>query len=181
MSQTLSTQGTNHPDMEDTEIAHLAGFIDAVGSVTVHVSKNDSYKLGYNYTPVVRASRPMNDNDPLLGKLLEYADEQGVRYSLSEKSHAKDRDSMSYEFFCKRPDGVKRFLEPLLPYLVAKYEPALILLEHVIPRIEDGLHLEKEGFYELMEFADAIRQNDRQKSIKKYDQEYFANEWSITQ
>lgn len=181
MSQTLSTQGTNNPDMEDTDIAHLAGFIDAAGSVTVHVSKNESYRLGYVYKPVVTASRPFGESDALLGKLLDYADQKGIKYTLSENTHTKEGDRKSHKFLCKDPESIRRFLEPMLPYLVANYEPALIMLEQIVPRMEDGLHLEKDGFVDLMEFADVLRSNERQKAKNKYNQQYFANEWSIAQ
>jgi hypothetical protein len=40
----------------------------------------------------------------------------------------------------------------MLPHLVTQYERAVVMLEQIVPRIEDGFHREKEGFYELMEF-----------------------------
>jgi hypothetical protein len=76
--------------MDDKNIAHLVGVLDAVGIVTVHVSKNDKYSIGYQYQAVARIIRPIDENDPILGKLLAYCDENGIKYSLSEKSHGKD-------------------------------------------------------------------------------------------
>lgn len=178
-TQQLQTRGGSNPDMEDTEIAHLAGVLDAVGTVSVHVSKNDRYSIGYQYQAVVRVIRPMDDNDPLMGKLMAYSDELGVKHSISEKSHGPDSDSKSYEWFCKNPESIRRFLEPMLPYLVTQYEKAVIMLEQIVPRIEDGLHREKQGFYELMEFADMIREDNRRGTELKYTQDYFAEEWSI--
>jgi len=178
-TQQLQTRGKHSPDVNDTEIAHLAGLLDAVGTVTVHVSKNDKYSIGYQYQAVVRVIRPMDDNDPILGKLLAYCDENGVKYSLSETSHGKDWDSKSYEWLCKNPESIRRFLEPMLPYLVTQYKRSVIMLEQIVPRMEDGLHLKKEGFYELMEFADMIRDGNTRGTERKYDQESFGEEWSI--
>jgi len=47
--------------------------------------------------------------------------------------------------------------------------------------MEDGFHLKKEKFYELMEFADMIRDGNTRGTERKYNQEYFKEEWSITQ
>lgn len=177
-AQTSNARGNQYPDVEDTEIAHLAGLLDAVGTVTVHVSKNDKYSIGYQFQAVVRIIRPMDDDDPLLGKLMAYCDENGIKYSISEKSHGPDKDSKSYEWFCKNPESIRRFLEPMLPYLVTQYEKVVVMLEQIIPRIEDGLHREKEGFIELMEFADMIRDSRRGTEVK-YTKGYFEEEWSI--
>jgi len=181
MTQQLKTRGEKDPNVEEEEIAHLAGVIDAVGTVTVHITKNDSYSVGYNFEPIVRLIRPKDDNDPILGKVLAYCDENGIKHSISEKSHGPERSSESYEFMIKSPESVRRFLEPMLPHLVTKYEPALVMLEHIVPRMEDDLHLNKEGFYKLMEFADAIRASIRRGTESKYDQQYFAEEWSLAE
>lgn len=179
----LQTQGEKAPDVDDTDIAHLAGVLDAAGTVTVHVTKNKRYSIGYQYSAVVELSRPANDDDPLLGKLLAYCDEYGVRYKLSEGVNDDGGGSTSYRWACNSPDNIGRFLEPILPYLVTEYESAVLVLEQIIPRMEDGLHTEKAGFYELMEFADAVRHSNprSRRQDLKYDQDYFAEEWSVVE
>jgi hypothetical protein len=71
----------------------------------------------------------------------------------------------------------------MLPYLVTEYESSVIMIEQILPRIEDGLHTEKQGLYELMEFADMVREtNPRRRSPElKYDQDYFAEAWSVAE
>lgn len=179
----LQTQDRKPLDVDETDIAHLAGVLDAAGTVMVHVTKNKRYSIGYQYSAVVKISRPANDDDPLLGKLLAYCDENGVRYKLSKDSNKEDSDSKSYRWVCNKPDDIERFLEPLLPFLVSEYESAVIMIEQIIPRMKDGLHTEKEGFYELMEFADTVREsNPRRRSPGlKYDQDYFAETWSVAE
>lgn len=179
-TQQLQPRGKNNPDMEDTSIAHLAGVFDTIGTVTVHVSENDKYRIGYQFQPVLRLIRPMND-DPLLGKVMAYCEENGVRYSLSEKSHGPGADTKSHEWVCKDPDSIERFFEPMLPYLVTKYEPAMVMIKEITPRVKDDKHLEKEGLYELMEYADMIREPIRRGTEIKYSQKYFEKEWSIAE
>ena len=180
-SKQLQTQGEKTPDVDETDIAHLAGVLDATGTVTVRVTKNKRYSIGFQYSAVVELSRPANDDDPLLGKLLAYCDEYGARYKLSEA--VNENGSKSYRWVCNSPDNIERFLEPLLPFLVTEYESAVIMIEQIIPRMNDGLHTEKEGFYELMEFADVVRDSNprNRRSDLKYDQDYFAEAWSVAE
>jgi len=178
----LLTQGEKTPDVDDTDIAHLAGVVDAIGTVTVRVTKNERYSIGYQYSAVVQISRPANDDDPLLGKLLAYCDEYGAKYKLTEESD-DDGKGESYRWMCNSPDDIERFLDPLLPHLVTEYESAVIMIEQILPRIEDSLHTEKRGFYELMEFADMVRESNPQRRSPelKYDQDYFAEAWSVAE
>ena len=183
-TQELGTQDEQAPDVDETDIAHLAGVIDAAGTVTVHVTKNDRYSIGYQYSAVVELSRPANDDDPLIGKLLAYCDEYGVRYKLSEGFNDDEGgNSKSYRWVCNSPDNIERFLKPMLPFLVTEYESAVIMMEQIIPRMKDDLHTEKGGFYELMEFADVVRGSNprRKRSDPKYNQDYFAETWSVSQ
>jgi len=168
--------------VDKTDIAHLAGVLDAAGTVTVRITKNKRYSIGYQYSAMVELSRPANDDDPLLGKLLTYCDEYGARYKLSEQSD-HDGKGKSYRWRCNSPDNIERFLEPMLSYLVTEYESAVIMIEQIIPRMEDGLHTEKGGFYELMEFADAVRKSNprSRRSDLQYDQDYFAETWSVAE
>lgn len=167
--------------MEDTEIAHLAGVFDAIGTATVHITKNDRYTIGYQFQAILRLIRPKDDSDPLMGKLMAYCDENGVRYSISEKSHGANQDTESYEWVCKNPESIRRFLEPMVPYFVTNYEGAVLMLEQVIPRMEDNQHQEKGGFYELMGIADQLRRSNRRGPDVKYDQDYFAEKWSLSE
>lgn len=164
--------------MEETEVAHLAGAFDTAGSITVQINKNDSYAIGYQFRPILRLQRPGGDEDPLIGKLMAFCEEQGVKYSISKKSHGADRDTQSVEWSVKDKESIERFLKPLIPHLVTEYVKAAIMLDEILPRIEDGFHQERETFYELMEYADKLREANRGPSVK-YDQEYFEEEWDL--
>lgn len=165
--------------MNSEEIAHLAGVFDAVGTLTVHITKNDRYTIGYQFQPMIRLFRPAGKEDPLMGKLMAFCDERGIKYGIAEKAHAKDRDSTSYEWKVKNPESIERFLEPLLPYLVTTFPRATLMLEQIIPRVKDGHHTEKETFYELMKYADELRGPINKGTDAKYTQEYFEKEWGL--
>jgi len=180
-TQQLQTREKHSPDVNDTEIAHLAGIFDIIGAITVNIAKDDDYKIGYNFQPVCRITYPVYENDPMMGKIMEYCSQNSVKYSLAEVSHGKGRDGTSNRMEIKRPEDIERFLEPLLPYLVSKYHPAMIMIEQILPGVKKSEHRDKSGFYKLIGYADKIRSANNQQNRMKYTQDYFAKEWSITQ
>jgi hypothetical protein len=175
----IDTPAATTADVEDTDIAHLAGFIDGAGVVTVDIIKHQNYKIGYSMEPVVRVSRG-NHEDLIFGKLAAYCDENAIRYRVEEKSHGEGKDTTSTEFKINKPDDVRRFLEPMMDYLVSKFVQANGLLQ-LIPELENDTHRSEEGFYQLMELVDEIRSHNLGPNEGKYDQEFFADEFSISQ
>jgi len=156
--------------MNSEEIAHLAGVLDAAGRVTVHVHKNDGYRLGYELVPVIRITINTND-ELLLGKLYAYADENGVHVKEYERKNAS-----STVLGVRDRRSIERFLEPMVDYLVTNFEAAMLLLEEILPRIEAGEHLERESFMQLVELVEPIRLPARNK--QSYDLAYFEDLWS---
>jgi len=165
--------------MEQTDVAHLAGIFDIIGAITVNIYQDDDYKIGHNFQPLCRITYPVYENDPLMGKIMEYCNQNAVKYSLAEVSHGQGREGKSNRLEIKRPEDIERFLEPLLPHLVSKYHPAMIMIEQILPAVKDSEHREKDGFYELMEPADKIRFANNQQNRMKYTQEYFGDLWSL--
>jgi len=171
----LTRRGVKTLDMEDVQIAHLAGVFDVAGSLTVNVGKNDRYRIGYEYQPFIRLYRPYDPEDPLLGKLTAYCDDLAVRYNILEKG--KNGEPDNHEFIVKDPDSMERFLEPMMPYFVVRYEAASLLTEVVLPAVKNDEHTTKEGFLRLMPAADQLRAGT--KRDVKYDTAFFENEWSM--
>lgn len=155
--------------MDDVQIAHLAGVFDAAGNLTVHIAPRDGYELGYEYRPLVRLNRNKKDS-ALIGKFDHYAQEQGIHPSIEEKEN-----HLEYEVY--GPENIRAFLEPLLPHLVSKYELTLLMVDEILPAVEENEHLTKQGFYDLMGPADVIRKETTHGPDPKYTQEYFADEF----
>jgi len=163
--------------MKENKLAHLAGAFDIAGTVTVRVSKESDYSIGYSYQPIINIYRPKDVQDPIMGKVTEYCDEQVVKYTITEQSQGDGTETTSYTWVCKDRDSIEAFLEPLLPHLVTNYRPAMIMLETILPKVREGQHTSKEGFYELMGILDRLRPEHHG---SKYTQEYFAEEWSLS-
>lgn len=163
--------------MDNIDVAHLAGIFDAIGTVTVNVTRDRNYGIGYRYRPLVRIQRSGKADDLMIGKFLAYCEDEGVNPTVTEEAHTAG-DGTSVIMTIDDPDDIERFLEPLLEHLTTKFEPALILLEDVLPTVREGDHRTKDGFYDLMDAADALRSFNNKGSDPKYTKAFFAEKWS---
>jgi hypothetical protein len=168
----IQTDSEQTNSVDNQNVAHLAGVFDSAGSIKVQISKNDKYAIGYSIQPLVTVSVPVRD-EAVIGKFMAYCEDEGVRYGVTEKDSAG-----SMILRVKRLDSIKRFLDPLMPNLVAKYEQSLLMLSEIIPRLEDDAHLDESGFYELMGVVDELNSLGADRN-RKYDQEFFGDQWSV--
>lgn len=168
----LKKHSANKQQMEAKQIAHLAGVFDVSGTITVSVAKNDSYRIGYSYKPMITLKRRQQEFNPVIGKAMAYAEDEGVRYHMKEESSDEN-----VVFNVTEPESIRRFLEPMMPYFVNRFEAAKLMIEVVVPSVKDDKHLEKESFVEMVEVADVIR--DANKTDSKYTADYFEEEWSM--
>lgn len=160
--------------MDEMLVAHLAGVFDGVGSITVHVSKDTNYAAGYRVRPMLRLHRSASD-EALLGMMDSYCEEHGVQYSLNEKTR---ENSDTLQWVVKDPPSIRRFLEPLAPLLVSKHEEAHVMLEEVLPRIEEGDHRTEQGILGLMPYVDELHESSRYGADSKYTEAYFRKEFA---
>lgn len=158
--------------MHDEQIAHLAGVMDAAGTITVHIQPRDNYSIGYEFRPLIRIKRPESDA-AIIGKLDEYAAQHDAEVHLEETD-------LGYELEVYGADNIEAFLEPMWEHLVAKYDAAHIMLKAIVPSVRNNDHLEKRGFYELMGAVDTLRYNINSGPDPKYTQEYFADEFGMS-
>jgi hypothetical protein len=155
------------PNMEKSQLAQLAGYVDGAGTVGVTVAKREQYKIGYAIRPVVKISLK-HESDLMVGKILAYADENGIE--------VEEKDN---RLIVEGRQPVEAFLSPLVNYLVTKYDQTLLLLDVLFPMMEREYHLDRDGFIEAMEVVDEIRgYNENRGTEVKYDKEYFEDLWA---
>lgn len=140
--------------MEDEDVAHLAGVFDAAGGVSARVRQADT-AVGYRLEPTVRLRRPASER-ALLGKLAAYCRERDVRHECTERGES-DAAAEAWTLEVTEPGSVRRFLEPMLPYLVEKRTPATVMLDKIVPGLGDGSEPTKREFYRLVGYADKLR------------------------
>jgi hypothetical protein len=162
--QNLKPLDKENSTMEETYKAHIAGYIDGAGSILISISKDDTYSTGYQLRPIVRVNT--GKESPMMGKLMDYSETVGANYTLTETdTHVR--------FVAKNAESIKQFLEPISEYLVQKYFHADVMTGVVVPAYLNQDHLTEEGFYELVEIADRLREGQPELRESKYTREYF--------
>jgi hypothetical protein len=156
----------------------MAGLFDAEGSIRLGPKRQPNY-LNYDLKPGVMMKQ-VQDKTMLEDIFESYNDYIDFDYSLCEQSNENDPNIQpTVEVNIYATSDIKNFLAPLLPMLKEKQEQAIIMLREIIPRLERGVHLHKEGFIELMKWKELL---DRDKPMgnedRKYTVEYFQDLWA---
>jgi len=159
-------------DVNNEDLAHLAGVFDGGGSITANIGKDDNYAVGYRFIPLISISRPKDDL-AMLGKIDAFCDEYGVQY------HTRETDS-STVISVTSPDSIMRLTDELLPWIVSLHDSAILMRDKVLPLLEETDVQSRETFYELVGYADELRKRSRHGPPSKYTQSYFADEWNIS-
>jgi hypothetical protein len=155
--------------MKEEDVAYIAGVVDSIGLFRVNIEEDSEYKTGYNMTPVLRIHRSEHET-AALGLIDEYCEENHIRVQIHDKG-------TSIELEINKPDALRQFLEPLMPYLVQKQEIISIFMGEIVPAVEQKEHHSKQGFYEIIKRMDAMYRNDPSINKWKYKTQFFSNKW----
>lgn len=154
---------------EGWKYPYVAGAVDFGTNLRISVSKANDTKVGYRISPQLHFT---NTDQTPLGFLDEFCEQHDV--------HPKTRsDGSSYRLEVNRRDDLERLLRVLEPYLIGRAPEAEVLLKHLLPGLQMGKHSSKEGFLEMVEHADRIRELTGARADVKYDEAYFRDEWDL--
>jgi hypothetical protein len=162
------TESEPERPLQGWKYAYVAGVIDFGSNLKVRVRKVGDRKVGYAIEPSMEIR---NRNRAAMGMIDEFCEQHGMNPTLRT-----DRGSNAVNI--SKRDDLELILRLVRPFLIAKHEPAEILLEDVIPGLKAGKTASEEGFYELMEAVDKYR-DLTYKDDEKYDQAYFREEWNM--
>ena len=171
------SNGFEYDPRVEVQTAQVAGVFDAEGSVQHKVGTESSKRLNYEQIPEIRCIQ--NQNGTILEELFQdYCDTFGIKVSLYKRAARDEVRNPTVAARIRSPENIRKFLSPLLPLLREKRRQAVIMLREILPRYEEGKHLTKEGFIELMRWK---RELDREKPMgdedRKYTVGYFEDLW----
>jgi hypothetical protein len=152
---------------EAWEYPYVAGVVDFGSSLSVNIEKASDTSVGYRIAPRLYIS---NTNKTALGFLDVFCRRHGI-YPLIRETDT------SYRLEISKRDDLRDFLSLVRPYIIVREEPVSILLNHLIPGLEDRKQSDKGGFIELMGYADLIKESTRAPSDRKYTKQYFQEKW----
>jgi hypothetical protein len=158
----------------ESATSQTAGLFDAEGCISLHPDKSQSNKIGYSYKPTVSVLQ--NKDGTVVEQIFErYCSLFEINYSSYEEER---QESHTVTCCLSSSNDIQKFLTPMLPLLMEKQRQAVIMLREILPRYEDGVHLTKEGFIEMMKWK---RELDKEKPMgdddRKYTVEYFEDLW----
>lgn len=162
------TQSEPERPLQGWKYAYVAGAVDFGSNLKVTVTKTDDRKVGYAILPSLTIS---NRNRAVVGFIDEFCEQHELDPNLRT-------DKGSNILSITKREDLKRFLELIRPFLVARFEAVEVLVDDLLPGLKAGKGSSEEGFVELMELVDEIR-DLTYKDAGKYDQAYFRDEWNM--
>jgi len=76
----------------------------------------------------------MKKKEVVLGMVDEYCEDHGVIY------RTENRTNGSSQIIIYQPESIKRFIEPIFSGLIQQQDEAEIMLDEILPMVEDGKH-----------------------------------------
>jgi len=83
----------------------------------------------------------------------EYCEDHGVIY------RTENRTNGSSQIIIYQPESIKRFIEPIFSGLIQQQDEAEIMLDEILPMVEDGKHTTKRGMFEIAGHLDTLRES----------------------
>jgi hypothetical protein len=158
-----------HRAAPDWMYPYLAGMIDSTGAINISVTKSSRAPLGYQIQIRVRF---WSRFETVLGMVDEVADEHGWSARI-ERVDGKPGVLLG------RRDDIRELLILVEPFIIGRLEQVRLLLDAIIPGLENKAHYDRDTFLELMAAIDAFRDASGDEYQVKYDAAYFADEWDM--
>lgn len=139
--------------LTQTQLAHVAGFIDADGSIYVRLKPNDSYRYGFQIAPYIILFQSAKDetNFNKICKMLNCG-------------YLRRRKDGILEYTIARREEILNLIKLIKPYLILKAKQA-DLIEKIL--IKKTLVKSSKDFSKLMEIVNKFAElNYSKKRIK---------------
>jgi hypothetical protein len=166
----LSPRQAKGNRMEENWLWYISGAVDSLANISMAVQKDDRTAIGFNAYPVVRISRP-KENQVLFGMLDEYCEENEVKYRI-------DESDKSHKLIISNLESIERFFDPIFGALIQQQEAVEVLVDEIIPLYKEYEGPTKKEFVKLMRKRDKLREAGIRHSSSKYDTGYFLELWN---
>ena len=148
---------------------YFGGFTDADGCITMSTRKVKKWtKHGYNCYPLVTYTNYVQGD--LIERFKDLCENIEANYCIS-------KNDKLIRFQVQGIKNVKNFLIAIRPYLSIKKVQADIVLEKIIPYMETKKHLTRNGFIQLMGYADELASFHGGSGKRIYTKQFFENLW----
>ena len=154
---------------EPWQYPYVAAVVDFGSNFILDIVIEDKARVGYQISPKIFIN---HTNPSVIGFLDEFCQNHGLhpRY--------RERDQ-NIRLEVARRDDIGDLLSLVEPYIIGRYEAVSIMLNDLLPGMDNRLQSSEEGFVELMGYVDQIREQTASSKTPKYDQDYFRDEFDL--
>lgn len=168
MYESLSDEQLEEVQSENLK-AYIAGVFDSTGTIFGQVKTGESYKFGYRLAVTIRLE---TNRDRIVMLFEDWCHDHGMNPSVSEQER---KTTTAYRVTFNRRDDVRTLLSTLSPFLLDTADNARLVLNEILPLIEEHAHKTREGFIEIVELMDQLHEGE---SNREYNAEYFRELWA---
>ena len=151
---------------DDLFSAYVAGVIESSDGITIATKKSRNTAIGYTIEIQMRFSKR---NGGVVRAVSEWCEEREIETDITVEENTT-------RFRIGVRDDLERFLKLLYPYLIIYKDAAEIVIDDIIPMMNNREHQTKHGFYKAVGYAEQVRELTNKPDLK-YDQEYFEELW----
>ena len=155
---------------EPWQYPYVAAVVDFGSNIKMNIRKDDEARVGYYIVPDIEFN---HTNPAVIGFLDEFCREHGLNPRMRE------RPGNNYRLDVSRRDDIGDLLRLVEPYVIGRYDVVSILIEDLLPGLDNRLHSSEEGFVELMGYVDQIREQTASSKTPQYDQDYFRDKFGV--
>ena len=151
--------------------SYLGGIVDNHFNLVISITSDSNRKVGYKIQHSIRYKA---EGQGIIHLLRQYCDSIQVEPRIQ---HKEDKKYPHYEFVISKRRDIEAFLKPIQPYIINRENAVSLLLQRIIPGLDEGMHGSKESFLDLMEDVDEFRDEAGRANRAKYDYQYFVEVW----
>jgi hypothetical protein len=152
---------------------YVAGLIDNHASLVVSISRASNRQLGYRPKQELRYK---HEKRAVFDVLEQYCTDHSIDPRITER---EGEAYQRYKFVLGSRSDIVDFLAPLRPYLLNQETAVTLLIESLIPGLNNGAHTERGSFLAWVRTLELFQEASGRANRAKYDLEYFCNEWEI--
>lgn len=153
----------------------ISGFFDGEGSVQLRIQRVN-YSFGFRYVPCLSVSQ-LSKNDWVLKDIEAFLNENDIKTFITEKNRSNGRSNTT-EMGVVGHSNCREFIELLEGDIILKKKEIEIMRDKILPAIDEGKHLDRGGFMEILDFKSEL-DSHKGGNRSKYDKKYFQEKWEI--
>lgn len=156
--------------------SYVSGLFDAEGCVKLDLREAEKYQTGYFTIPKVEIGHSINDE--LMERLKNYSNTIGVNPTFYHYTRENRNHNDTFVWHIQNRDDVSTFIESIYDHSIVKKPQFDILLNEIIPRLDQGIHLDKRGFMKVIAWRDVLN-SYKGGNRGEYNLNYFESKWGM--